>query len=387
MKILIVRTYASEVNCHNTTYNSQEIGLATELTRKGHECGIVYYAKKGHGFTETIQVDNLKVKIYHIEGKNILKDSIFNDKLYEICDQYDIIQTSESDQITSWLLYKRYPNKTIIYHGPYISEFSKKYNIRCKIFDILFSNRANYKYAPIIAKSSLAEQSLKKRGFKNVTTIGVGLNPYNFEMETDNIPIKIKTLINNKDDNKYLLYIGVITNRKNLKFVLMLLDKLVNEKGYKNYKLIIIGKKVKNERKYYEECWRYINKNGLNENIIYFERIEQKYLKFIYECSNIFILPTQYDIFGMVYLEAMYFGVPIVTTFCGGSSLLIEEEKTGFIKDITKPNEWIKKIIDILENESLRQKISNESERKIKNNYLWSNIVVEFEKIYKNIKR
>ena len=47
MKILIVRTIALEYDHKVKTYNTQGIGLATELSRLGHECALVYYAKKG----------------------------------------------------------------------------------------------------------------------------------------------------------------------------------------------------------------------------------------------------------------------------------------------------------------------------------------------------
>ena len=387
MKILIIKTFAIEQDFSISTYNTQGLGLATELSRLGHECALVYYAKKGNGYDEIIESNGFKIKVYHIEGINILKDSIFNKKLYELCDEYDVLQPSECDQITSWIIYKKYPQKTVIYHGPYNAKFTKKYNLRSKIFDFIFLNRAHFKHVPIITKSYLAEESLKKRGFKNITTIGVGLNPYNLEEKVLNVPNEITILKENKlkNDIRYILFIGVITNRKNLKFVLAILNELVNIKKHKNYKLIIIGRKVNKEKKYFEECMSFIKEKKLQNNIIIFPKVEQKYLKYIYKCSDIFLLPTQYDIFGMVYLEAMYFGVPIITTFCGGSSLLIEDGKTGFIRNIEKSQNWTSIIIDVLENDLIRNQIANEAEKKIKDNYLWSKLVRKFEKVYKEI--
>ena len=130
MKILLVRTIAIEEDCSISTYNNQGIGLATELAKLGHECGLVYYAKKGKGFKEIIERDGVKLTVYHIEGKNLIWNAIYNKEIYDICNQYDIIQTSECDQICSWLLYKKYPEKTIIYHGPYKSKYTKKYRNR-----------------------------------------------------------------------------------------------------------------------------------------------------------------------------------------------------------------------------------------------------------------
>lgn len=385
MKILLVRTIAIEEDCSISTYNNQGIGLATELAKLGHECGLVYYAKKGKGFKEIIERDGVKLTVYHIEGKNLIWNAIYNKEIYDICNQYDIIQTSECDQICSWLLYKKYPEKTIIYHGPYKSKYTKKYNLRSKVFDLLFLHKAKFTEVPVITKSYLAEDYLRKKGFKNITTLGVGLNPYNLEQEIKRIPDKIKNVIDNKGNSKYILYIGAISKRKNFKFVLKILNEIVNKKEYKNYKLIVIGNKAYKEEKYYEESFKYIKENQLENNVVNLQIVEQKYIRYVYNCSDVYVLPTQYDIFGMVYLEAMYFGVPIITTLCGGSSLLIENEKNGFIRELDNKEEWVDTIIDIVENEKEKVNIKNKTKALISEYYTWEKLTKKFENEYKNI--
>lgn len=383
MKILLVRTIAIEEDCSVSIYNNQGIGLATELSKLGHECGLVYYAKKGKGFTEIIERDGVKLTVYHVEGKNLIWNAIYNKEIYDICDKYDIIQTSECDQICSWLLYKKYPQKTIIYHGPYKSKYTKKYNLRSKVFDLIFLNKANFTNAPVITKSFLSEEYLRKKGFKNIKTLGVGLNPYNLEQEVKEVPEKIKKIIDNKGKSKYILYIGAISERKNFKFIIEVLNQVVNNRKYKNYKLIVIGNKAYKEEKYYKECFNFIYNNNLEGNVINLQTVEQKYLKYVYNCSDVYVLPTRYDIFGMVYLEAMYFGIPIVTTLCGGSSLLIEEGKTGFIRKLGKHDDWTNTIINIAENPEIKENIAKETKKQINEQYLWSKLAIKFEEEYK----
>ena len=385
MKILLIRTIAIEEDLSVLTYNSQGIGLATELSKLGHECALVFYAKKGRGRTETYESDGQKLKIYHIEGKSLVWNAIYDNQIYDICKQYDIIQVSECDQIASWQIYKRFPKKTIIYHGPYKSKYTKKYNLRSKVFDMIFLHKANFLQAPVITKSYLAEEYLRNKGFTKIKTLGVGLNSHNFETKLENIPENIKKLSEDKADNKYILFIGAISKRKNLKFVIEILNDIVNNKGYKNYKLIIVGNKAYKEEKYYNECFKLIDDYGLKHNIINLKTVEQKYLRYIYDCSEVYVLPTQYDIFGMVYLEAMYFGIPIITTLCGGSSLLIEEGKNGYIRNCDNIDEWTRLIVDIAENEDLKERMSKNSTKKIEDEYLWSKLAIKFEKEYKNV--
>ena len=228
MKILIVKTVSKGLDA-KITYNVQGIGLGTELVKLGHQVALVYFAEDGKDKEDVILVGDKELKIYHISGKDILKSAIYNKKLFELCEQYDIIQPSEYDQVTSWAIYKRFPQKTIIYHGPYESEFTKKHNLYVRVFDALFLHRAGYKNAPMITKSVLAESYVRKKGFENVVTLGVGFNSAYIDIEENETEI-ITKLRDEKNDKRYFLYVGAISERKNVKFLLNILDNLVNKK-------------------------------------------------------------------------------------------------------------------------------------------------------------
>lgn len=385
MKILIVRTIAIEEDLSQNTYNNQGIGLATQLTKCGNECALVYYAKKGKQREELITSDGMKIKIYHIEGINLAWNAIYSNKLYDICNDYDLIQTSECDQICSWELYKRFPNKTVIYHGPYKSKYTWKYNMRSMVFDLIFSWRKGFKNATVITKSLIAEKYLCDKGFKNIVTLGVGLNPLQFENKVDKLPSKIESIILNKGNNKYLLYVGAISKRKNLMYLLEVLDILVNEKKCSEIKMIVVGTKAYKEEKYYYNCFEFIKNKRLSNNIIYLGSVEQKYMRILYENSDVYLLATQYDIFGMVYLEALYFGTIIITTLCGGSSLLIEEGKTGYIRNLNDKIEWGNLIQKIINNKQDMNIIRENGKKLIRDNYLWSKMAPGFLEVYNDL--
>ena len=68
--------------------------------------------------------------------------------------------------------------------------------------------------------------------------------------------------------------------------------------------------------------------------------MEQKYLAGVYGLADIFLLPTEYEIFGMVLLEAMYYHSVVLTTLNGGSSTLIDNGKNGFVLTLNNANDW-----------------------------------------------
>ena len=387
MNIIIVRTIAVEEDCSISIYNNQGIGLATALSKIGHKCALVYYAKKGNQRTEIIERQGYKIKVFHLEGMNIAWEAIYNDKLYEVCKNYDIIQTSECDQICSWLLYKHFPEKVVVYHGPYRSKYTKRYNFKCNIMNEIFGKRNGFHSVKVIAKSNLARNDLIKLGYKNVETVGVGLDltPLLSQKTSDQIPTRIMNIIQTSDKYEYLLFIGTISERKNLKFVIKVLDYIVNIKEIKTCKLIIIGDKVYNEAQYFKECQNMLLKLNLLDNIIFLGKVEQKYLQYVYTNSKVLVLPTKYDIFGMVYLEAMYFGIPIITTLSGGSSLLINNNENGYIMPLEDIKEWSDMIVKICQDKDRWKNISMNNRTLIENNYTWDRLVSKFMKIYKEI--
>ena len=381
MKILIIRTYPDELNIKN--YNCQELGLAKALVKKDNICDIVLYKKKNENYEEEIIVDDRKkIHIYYLKAKKFLKNVLFEKRdLKNIIENYDIVQVAEYDQIGN-IQIKKIAKKMIIYHGPYSSKFTKGYNLKCKISDFIYLFNKDYKNTPCIAKSKLAEEFLRKKGFENVNTIGVGLDNARFNEKVNKSP-KILELENEKKDEnlRYLLYIGKIERRRNTLFLINLLHEINKTKN--NVKLILIGK---GESDYIEEVKKEVEKYKLNDKIIYIEKMQQEELSNIYKISDIFLLPTEYEIFGMVLLEAMYFGLPVITTYNGGSSTIIENGKNGFICSKLDKAEWKEIVCDLLNDTNKLSKISTNGKITIKEKFTWNVIVKDFLKKYERIK-
>lgn len=376
MKILMVRMWPYELDINN--YNCQETGLAKALISKGHTCDIVLYWG-GTPHTDTIRTDVGKpITIYYLNAKNILKNAFYGDELYKLIDNYDIVQTSEYDQIANVKLLKKTKGKMVIYHGPYKSEFTKGYKIKCIFSDLYFKFHKKYKKTACIAKSILAEDFLKSKGFSNVKTAGVGLDTNRFSADIPKSEIIEKLEVKKQTENlKYILYIGRIEERRS---VLMLLEsfKKAAEKN-PSIHLVLIGK---GEKEYIENCFDFIKQNDLTDKITYIDALPNEQVKFAFKMSDVFLLPTQYEIFGMVLLEAMFFGTPVITTNNGGSATLIKNGENGIICSSLNSDDWAAAILSITENEKLKNTISQNAEDTIKNNFTWDRLADKFIKIY-----
>jgi Glycosyltransferase len=348
------------------TYNIQEVGLAKALVRKGHECDVIFWTNEEEEKVEVPVDGRGVVSVFYKKGK-----ALFKNTLYVGCEQlfnnYDVLQSSEYNQIESWYLSRKYPHKTLIYHGPYYSRFNKRYNFMCKIFDLFFVKSYIKNDTKFIVKSNMAKDFLEGKGIKpnNVRAVGVGIDAQMLSSPNSSDEIEFQNIIEADDSNCKLLYIGKLEPRRNIKFILEVLNKIivVNEKA----KLYMIGT---GEPNYVQAVFEYATKLKIEKHIVWQEKIEQKYLAKIYKSSNYFILPTEYEIFGMVLLEAMYYGNIVLTTLNGGSDTLIENRKNGYVleQDVDK---WVETIKILQQDNNQREVIAREASSFIKEKYTW----------------
>ena len=368
MKILIVRTFPDKLDLES--YNVQEIGLAKALVARGNQCDIVLYngreSDKKEKFTFQKDKKEYTFWIYRMKGIAILKNG-FMPSVSKVLDSYDVIQVHEYDQIMSWQLYTSKVKPVVIYHGPYYHPYARGYNLRCRIFDRLFLKRGKHQDVWALAKSRMAADFLSNKGFKNVVPVGVGINPDNFSCN-----------VSQKKERTQILYVGKIEDRRNVYFLVQVYRQLKNQ--FKDLQLILVGD---GETRYKEDFLNHINHELKNGDIVYWEKVPQKELPQIYGSAKVFVLTSSYEIFGMVLLEAMYFGLPVVSSMNGGASMLIENGENGYVIDGFELEEWENRIESILMDESRQESMGEKSRTKILEHYTWECLAEKFEGIYR----
>ncbi|WP_406825841.1 glycosyltransferase family 4 protein [Pedobacter sp. KACC 23697] len=135
--------------------------------------------------------------------------------------------------------------------------------------------------------------------------------------------------------DKYILNVGTIEERKNLKLLVRALKDVNDE-----YKLVVIGKQTA----YFTGIEKEIEKLGLKNRILFLRNIPFADLPGIYQMASIFVYPSFYEGFGIPIIEALYSGVPVVaaTGSCleeagGPDSLYISpHDATGLAKAINQ---------------------------------------------------
>lgn len=162
---------------------------------------------------------------------------------------------------------------------------------------------------------------------------------------------EIKELIEKKQIDKdkpiQILFAGNAGYRKGIIDIIEIAEKLSSE----NVIFKIAG--------HLEPEANFILKNNKNPKLAYLGKLNKQQLVEQYKESDIFFFPSYLEGSAMVLLEAMSWGLPIVTTYQSGS--IVQEGVTGFISDAGNIESLMKGLYSLILDSELRYKMSVES--------------------------
>jgi len=131
------------------------------------------------------------------------------------------------------------------------------------------------------------------------------------------------------------------------------------------------------------ECERLVRELNLSDNVKFLGK--QDGIVEILSSSDIFLIPSQSESFGLAALEAMACGLPVISSSVGGLPELVKHNECGFIAEFGDVERMAKYTLDLLTNEKKYELFSNNAANRAKNNFDKSIIVPLYEKHYEQI--
>jgi len=202
----------------------------------------------------------------------------------------------------------------------------------------------------------------------------------NIAFNQNNFNLKKKLKI--AEDAQILLALGLTHYLKGAKELLFIYNRILKKIPEA---ILLIGGNITKENQiiinYLEE------KLKLPPNkIVLYGFIKQEFLNQIYAQSALTLYPAIQEPFGLIPLESMINGTPVIAFNLGGPNETIINGKTGFLVEPYNYNDFAQKAINLVKNKDLREKFAINSIRHTKSNFDLETCVSHFESILINIK-
>ena len=168
-------------------------------------------------------------------------------------------------------------------------------------------------------------------------------------------------------NSKIILFSGRLVYEKGIQNLIAAMPKILN--GYHDAKLIIAGKGGM-----IDELRGQVNYLGIQNKVYFTGYLDHKTLCKMYKCADVSVFPSTYEPFGIVALEAMLAGVPVVVSDVGGLNEIVEHGINGMKSYAGNPNSLADSILSLLYNPQLCANVVKQAKLDVKSKYNWTKI-------------
>uniref|UniRef100_A0A7V3ZTH1 Glycosyltransferase family 1 protein n=1 Tax=candidate division WOR-3 bacterium TaxID=2052148 RepID=A0A7V3ZTH1_UNCW3 len=298
---------------------------------------------------------------------------IINSLIFALRENFDIIHVHwPFPHIIFGLIMKIIKQKPLIcsFHGGEIIFLENMPLLFRGIFKLLFNFSEFYTVNSSFTKEKLLKFIGKKKSNKIfVIPFGITLREPKEEIE------KIK-----KEKIK-ILFAGRLIERKGVHFLLESFTKV--NKIFPQTELVIAG-----DGPWREKLEILANLLGIKDKVIFKGYLKSEELEKEYREADIFVLPSIHDVkgdtetLGVVLIEAMEYGVPVVATNVGGIPDIVIDGYNGLLVSEKNSDALADAIIKLIEDNKLREKFVKNAKKYIKEKFGWDNIIKKLIKIY-----
>lgn len=196
----------------------------------------------------------------------------------------------------------------------------------------------------------------------NVVPNGVNLNLFN-NVEKD-YDFRRRFAM---DNEKIILFMGRLVYEKGIQTLIAAMPKILA--NYHDAKLIVAGKGGM-----LDQLRAQVGALGLNNKVYFTGYLASKDVQRMYKCADVSVFPSTYEPFGIVALEAMLSGTPVVVSDVGGLNEIVEHGVNGMKSYAGNPNSLADSILTLLYDQKLCDTVTKNAKLKVKTEYNWTKI-------------
>ena len=231
------------------------------------------------------------------------------------------------------------------------------------------------KFNHIITISNFTKKEIRKQynvSSKKITVAYPGIEE-KFKTQEKSSYLIGKYNLKNK---KALLFLGGLKQRKNPLFLLDVFRKINDKQAI----LLVAG-----DGPLKSKLIQKVQNLGLEDKVIFTGFVpEESKVKF-YNLADIVLLPSTKEGFGMIVAEASACGKPVIASDNSSLSEIIKNNKTGFLAETNKINDWVAKTKILLKNKGLRRLMGQRAIKYVRNKFSWQTNAEKHIKVFEKL--
>jgi len=176
-----------------------------------------------------------------------------------------------------------------------------------------------------------------------------------------------------------LLHAGFFEPRKGQEILIRCMPSLLRE--YPRTSLVLAGKNLESPHRHYLQSL--CRKLGIEKHV-HFLRASREELIQLYLHSDLFAFPTTGEIFGIVYVEAMAAGCPVVTTDKPVAREILQDGRAGMLVE-RSVGAFERGILELMGDPELRRRLARNARRAVEQKFELKKILRKWQELYRSL--
>ncbi len=194
--------------------------------------------------------------------------------------------------------------------------------------------------------------------------------------------IEARKILQLPEDQIIVGIIGRIDPEKGQEFLIKAIHQL--KQNGKIIHAVIIGEETSGDKRQYLQYLKNLSKDLDIIDLIHFCPF-QKDVPLAYAALDIFVMASTHETYGLVTLEAMSAGLPVVAAFAGGTKELIKDRETGLFFESKNANDLANKLTELFHNQDFRQQISKQAQQETIKTFDYRSQIIAMEKLFTSL--
>ncbi|MEM7713266.1 MAG: glycosyltransferase family 1 protein [Cyanobacteria bacterium P01_A01_bin.68] len=187
-------------------------------------------------------------------------------------------------------------------------------------------------------------------------------------------------------ETKLVLYVGRFDQRKGIETLVRAVgqSKLL---GREDFKLIICGgsRPGHSDGKERDRIEKIVAELGITQMTEFPGRVSQKDLPFYYGAADVCVVPSHYEPFGLVAIEAMASFTPVVASDVGGLQFTVVNEETGLLAPPQDVPAFANAIDRILMDAQWAEELGQAARKRVEKKFSWDGVAMQLSELYKSL--